>query len=67
MTNLVLAIWLAASSTPLVDPVEQPACREQCQAIYARELAACEQTPRADMCRDEAADRHQECIDRCND
>ena len=68
MTKIALAVWLATSSFPAVDAELQPACRERCQQEYAAELAACEQVQRgADMCRDEARDRHQECIDRCND
>jgi hypothetical protein len=68
MTSVVLCAWLALASFPAVDAELQPACRERCQQIYAEELAACEQTERgADVCRDEARDRHQECVDRCND
>ncbi len=68
MTKIVLAVWPAFSGFPAVDAELQPACRERCQQVYAEELAACEQAQRGvDMCRDEARDRHQECIDRCND
>jgi hypothetical protein len=68
MTKLAVAFWLAFSGFPAVDADLQPECRQRCQQIYAQELAACEQAPRGgDMCRDEAADQHQECIDRCND
>jgi hypothetical protein len=68
MTKVALVAWLALSTFPAVDADQQPACRERCQVAYAEELAACEQAQRGvDMCRDEARDRHQECIDRCND
>ena len=68
MTKIAVAFWLALSGFPAVDADEQPVCRERCQQVYAQELAACEQAQRgADMCRDGAEDRHQECIDRCND
>jgi len=68
MTKIALAVLLALSSFPAVDAELQPACRERCQQVYAEELAACEQAERGvDMCRDAAQDRHQECIDRCND
>ena len=67
MTKIALVLWLATSSFPAVDAELQPACRERCQQEYAAELAACEQAQRGDMCRDEAQERHQECIDRCND
>lgn len=67
MTKLAVAFWLALASFPAVDADEQPACRARCQEVYAEELAACEQSARPDLCQDEANDRHQECIDRCND
>ena len=65
MTRIVLAVWLASASFLAVDADEQPLCRERCEQAYAEELAACEQ--QADECREAAQDRHQECIDRCND
>jgi hypothetical protein len=67
MTKTALGLWLALASFPAVDSDLQPACRQQCEEIYAQELAACERSERADVCQDEANDRHQECIDRCND
>jgi hypothetical protein len=68
--KIALAAFLAFSLFPLADPDEQPACREGCEEARAAELAACgrESSQRgADACREAAQDRHQECIDRCND
>jgi len=70
MTKLVVAVALAVSAFPLGDIDSQPACRERCEQAYREESAACEQAPtrrQADACQEAAQDRHQECIDRCND
>ena len=66
--KIAFATWLLFSSVALVDPDQQPACRERCNEVYAAELNACASGRfGADECRDAAEDRHQECIDRCND
>ena len=65
--NLALGVWLLFASFPLGDSDQQPACRERCDEVYAAERAACGSGFGADECRDGAEDRHQECIDGCND
>ena len=68
--SAAILVWLAFASFPAADVDRQPECRERCQQAYAQEVAACEQAQnerRADQCREAAQDRHQECIDRCND
>jgi hypothetical protein len=66
--TLVALFFAAAASTPLVDADLQPECRARCEEAYAAERAACEgRSFGADECLDAADDRHQECIDRCND
>jgi hypothetical protein len=67
MTKLAWIVVLGLSSFPAADPELQPECRTRCEQAYAEELAACEGAERVDVCRDEAQDRYQECIDRCND
>jgi hypothetical protein len=66
--KLTVLLLAAAASAPLVDPDLQPACRERCDEVWAADRSACEsQRFGADECRGAADDRHQECIDRCND
>jgi hypothetical protein len=67
--RLALACSLAFSALLMADPDAQPVCREHCEDAYSAELAACKEQSRqpVDECMDEAQDRHQECIDRCND
>ena len=66
--KIALAISLLFSTFVLVDPDEQPACRERCEEVYGTELAHCADLRFGkDECRSAAEDRHQECIDRCND
>jgi hypothetical protein len=68
--KIAFAVPLAFSALLLADLDEQPVCRERCEQAYGAELAACDREPsdrRADECREAAQDRHQECIDRCND
>jgi hypothetical protein len=67
--KLALAISVAFGAVLLAEPDLQPACRQGCDAEYEAELAACEGQSRqpVDECQDAAQDRHQECIDRCND
>ena len=66
--KIAIAAWLAFASVTLVDADQQPACRERCDEAYSAELRACaDQGFGADECRGAAEDRHQECIDNCND
>jgi hypothetical protein len=68
--KLAFAVSLFCSSFVLADLDQQPVCREGCEQAYAAELAACQREPsqrQIDACREAAADRHQECIDGCND
>jgi hypothetical protein len=66
--KIAFAISLLFSSFVLVDPDLQPACRERCEEVYSAELENCADLRFGkDECRSEAEDRHQECIDRCND
>lgn len=66
--KIAFAAWLAFASITLVDADQQPACRERCDEVYAAQLQACDsQQFGADECRSAADDRHQECIDDCND
>jgi hypothetical protein len=66
--KIAFAAWLLFSSVVLADPDLQPACRERCEEVYGAELQACANDRfGADECRSAAEDRHQECIDRCND
>ena len=66
--KIAFVISLLFSTFVLVDPDLQPACRERCEEVYGAELEACAgQRFGADECRSAAEDRHQECIDRCND
>ena len=66
--KMAFAAWLVFASFELGDPDQQPACRDRCDEVYAAELNACgSQSFGADECRGVAEDRHQECIDRCND
>ena len=68
MTTIAFAAWLLCASVPLVDVDQQPACRARCDEVYAGEYQACaDQGYQVDECRSAADDRHQECIDRCND
>jgi hypothetical protein len=64
-----LAVSFAFSALLWADPELQPACRQSCEEAYEAEVVACKQQSRqpADECMDAAQDRHQECIDRCND
>ena len=65
--KIAMMLWLVFASVPLVDAEEQPECRARCEQVYAAERNACGEGYGADECRDGADDRHQECIDRCND
>ena len=64
---------LALSTFLLVAPEDQGACRIACDETWATELASCDALrstggPDAvDECNDGANDRHQDCIDACND
>ena len=67
------ALLLALSTVLLADIDDQPACRQRCDDAWSADLRACEglrepgQPPNAaDECRDDADQRHQDCIDRCN-
>jgi hypothetical protein len=67
---LLQAFFLALSVVLAADADDQPACRERCDAAWSADRAACEDLPSpnaADECRDDADERHQDCIDRCND
>ena len=66
--RIVFAAWLVLASFPLGDSDLQPACRDRCDEVYAAELNACSSERfGADECRGAAEDRHQDCIDNCND
>ncbi len=63
-------LFLALSVALPAGAEDQPACRQRCDAARAADLAACGELPsqnEADLCRDDANERHQDCIDRCND
>jgi hypothetical protein len=64
-----LMLPFALSALLFADPDSQPACRQGCEEAYEEELVACKQQTRqpVDECQDAAEDRHQDCIDRCND
>jgi hypothetical protein len=67
------AVVLALSTVVLADLDEQPACRAACDQRWAAELESCQRlggqgNPGAvSECQDGANNRHQDCIDDCND
>ena len=68
------ALLLAMSTVLLADIDDQPACRQRCDDAWSADLTTCEglrepgRPPNAvDECRDDANQRHQDCIDDCND
>ena len=67
--KLALTLSFALAALFWADPDQQPACRQACAQRYEADLVACREQTRkpTDVCQDEAQDRHQECIDRCND
>jgi hypothetical protein len=72
--SLVSTLFVACLALQLADSDLQPRCREVCDSTYASDLAACEDQEAAgaeprlvDQCRDSAEERHQDCIDQCNE